>query len=383
MVSLLVEKINGFFRYKYVRNQSLRKSGLSYALPIGNSDSSIGYLGWVGYGNYGDDVIFKTLESTFNQFPLKIADAVSVFETLVRRKRVEKCMSAYMLGGGTLIFRSQYIGPVEELVDEKKALFCFGTGVADTEYWKKSIDSQQVDSISERWISALKKFEYIGVRGPLSKLMLETKGVSDVEVIGDSALALGRHTKVRRHEGKTIGISVGAHDPVEGGQDVINEVLERFVVARSLEGFKIRFLQFSPMDYMHAKKISDRAGLVGADFISFDGNISSFSNAIADCDFVVGERLHSVVIAAAFGVPFVALSYQPKCVDFARSIDCEEYLLNIDGLSFDRLNSAFSMAWEDRKIFREKLIAMADYYSEKQIFRAREIGFSLGMTSGK
>lgn len=383
MVSLFVEKINGFFRYKYARNQSLRKSGLSYALPIGNNDSSIGYLGWVGYGNYGDDVIFKTLESTFNQFPLKIADAVSVFETIVRRKRVEKNMSAYMLGGGTLIFRSQYIGPVEELVADKKALFCFGTGVADTDYWKKSLESKQVDTISERWVSVLKQFEYIGVRGPLSKLMLETEGISDVEVIGDSALALGRHTNVCRHEGKIIGISVGAHDPVEGGQDVINDVLERFVATRSLEGFKIRFLQFSPMDYVHAKKISDGAGLVGAEFVSFDGNISSFSNAIADCDFVVGERLHSVVIAAAFGVPFVALSYQPKCVDFAQSIDCEEYLLSIDGLSFDGLEGVFSRAWEGRKVFREKLIAMAEYYSEKQIVRARDIGFSLGISGGK
>jgi len=87
-----------------------------------------------------------------------------------------------------------------------------------------------------------------------------------------------------------------------------------------------------PHDMKTAREVARRAGLLHSpNLLLVDEKLSvaDILDAIAACDIIVGTRLHSLVLAVAAGVPFVAISYQPKVASFARRCGMEEYLLDI------------------------------------------------------
>ena len=57
-------------------------------------------------------------------------------------------------------------------------------------------------------------------------------------------------------------------------------------------------------------------------------DVDALQRSIAECDVLVGQRLHSVVLAAAVAVPAVAIDYRPKCRDFQLSIDREDWTVS-------------------------------------------------------
>jgi hypothetical protein len=337
----------------------------------------------VGYGNYGDDVIFDVIKSTFKDVSLKLSDAKPIWATLSKKSSSGMNLPAHLLGGGTLIFRSQYIDPIERLIENKSKIFCFGTGVADTGYWKKTIDAQKVDTLVARWVSALNSFDYIGVRGPLSKKMLEDFNIKNVEIIGDSALAINILNVKKQSTSSTIGISIGSHDPIGRNQSEINDVIATFVKEKSLSGFDFCFLQFSEMDKIHAQEIVRKSGISSAELVNFSGDISAFSQSIQHCSFIIGQRLHATVMAAAFNIPFISLGYQPKCQDFAQSIDCSEYLIDVNDIDIEVLSQKFDLAWAERKQYTSLLKEKVSHYSQLQNLRAKEISKCLRDRSGK
>jgi polysaccharide pyruvyl transferase WcaK-like protein len=99
---------------------------------------------------------------------------------------------------------------------------------------------------------------------------------------------------------------------------------------------------------------------------------------LARCCVVVVSRLHAGILAALSETPVVALEYQPKCRDFALSIDDERSLIRTDRLSAGvlvervlatvadseriRLNTAAAVA-----VLRDRLLA--DYADARHQFK--------------
>ena len=61
----------------------------------------------------------------------------------------------------------------------------------------------------------------------------------------------------------------------------------------------------------------------------------------------VAARLHANVFAAIQGVPVVALSYNPKVMEFMRWLGCPEYALGLDGLSAESIMGALGRRLSD------------------------------------
>ena len=61
--------------------------------------------------------------------------------------------------------------------------------------------------------------------------------------------------------------------------------------------------------------------------------------SVAQFDVVLCEKLHVGVVAACRGVPFVALKYRSKVLDFCRSIGWEDFCVGLEDLTPDRLSA--------------------------------------------
>ncbi|MEK6282025.1 MAG: polysaccharide pyruvyl transferase family protein, partial [Acidobacteriota bacterium] len=77
---------------------------------------------------------------------------------------------------------------------------------------------------------------------------------------------------------------------------------------------------------------------------------------LAQCDVVLGMRLHSIIFAANAGVPTVALAYDPKIESVMKQLKCEEFAVAIDALEASKLVERIIQARRDSADLRERLL---------------------------
>jgi polysaccharide pyruvyl transferase WcaK-like protein len=69
----------------------------------------------------------------------------------------------------------------------------------------------------------------------------------------------------------------------------------------------------------------------------------------------VGMRVHSIILSASMRVPVVGLAYQPKVRFFLSSNGLEDYCIQFDEFSADKLEAIISRAWQERDQIRGHL----------------------------
>ncbi|WP_234881532.1 polysaccharide pyruvyl transferase family protein, partial [Mycolicibacterium smegmatis] len=168
----------------------------------------VGYLGWHGRGNLGDDAIYDAVcaqlpGAGFVDLPVlpgeRLRAVVSGRNRLLRR-------SAQVIGGGTLIGRRHWrrvAGHGLKLTGTHGS-YAIGVGVEDPVFEGRRSGSGP-DEL-RRWIPLLSRFRVVSVRGPRSAQLLADAGL-EVTVAGDPALLLDR-PQVVPQDG-VIGLNLG------------------------------------------------------------------------------------------------------------------------------------------------------------------------------
>lgn len=334
------------------RAARLRRLG-AYAKAYAGSRRRAAYLGWLNHENMGDEAMLEAYERAFPR-----ADLVEVPERILRLNGAARRLAAVraiVLGGGTLIGRHAYREAFERLLAASPSApaIMLGTGVEDPAF--HGANEPEMREELRRWSAILPRFVSVDVRGPRSRELLAEVGVN-ANVVGDPALLLAPEQPAPPPEDRVVGVNLSLSMEMWGGrpQEVVGALAGalRPLVA---EGWTVRFVPLWPADVESARALERELGRtveVTEGFL----HLPTLLDALAGCRLFAGQKLHSVVLASAMNVPSVMLEYHPKCRDFQRSVEREEWTVRTDGIAAEAIVERLAALDADYDEHRRRLI---------------------------
>ena len=283
----------------------------------------LAYVGWNGRGNTGDDAIYDAVSEAVA--PVATVDPFPVFTRDLARAWRGWRDAHLLLGGGTLVGRSvwrQTLRYKASPLVKQQPWFMLGAGVEDPSFQGRHSYSGGGREL-RRWPSLLGRFHRVTVRGPRSQELLADVGVAS-EVVGDPALLLEGAGGSPAAAG-VVGVTLGYGSDLWGHDHERVEAAVLGCVRRlRYRGWRVRLIAMNRDDAEFHGRLASGVPVETA------ATPEAYVRAAGECDVMVAERLHAMVLSAAAGTPFVGLEYQPKCADFARSVGWEPWMVRTD-----------------------------------------------------
>lgn len=320
------------------------------------------YMGWTGHQNLGDEVLYeahKTLFPNLRFIPFRKLSPASSLIRLVRRKG----FAAGFLGGGTLINQSPaWIDYIKRVQAYGLPVYCFGTGVTEDKF---KFDFEKTNL--KQWTPVLDTMPFVGIRGPRSMELLESVSFRKAKQIGDTALALAPAKMFAKKRNKVIGLNYGISRKTLMWGDNKNYTKQITAIIKGLieQGYEIRLLPVWPDDIESNTSLLKYAGSKRCSMrIAYD-NLNDYNKELNECSFFIGQKLHSTIFACMQRIPSIMIEYQPKCMDFMRSINLEDYVIKTSECTPDKIIEMIDLLSGNYDRIRETI--------DKQIIRYQEI----------
>lgn len=323
------------------------------------SKNKISYVGWVGQGNIGDEALYLVSKSLLKDYDLSL-DCLWPGQNKVQRFIRNYGSKVTFFGGGTIIPLWFTKG-----ANKKRQLnIAFGLGVRNPSFWG-NFEPSVINDLRE-W-----KLDHIGVRGYISQKILADWGIES-EVIGDPVLHLNRTEYKDISKNNSVVINIGKSEGKIHGFDETRVLKEVTKFCKYLEnkGYNLILIPFWSKDVDYMKELHGQLkratfkNYVNNDIVKYEA-ITEIMDIISRCDFLVGEKLHSLVLSAACYKPFISLEYRPKCLDFTSSVGLEEYNIRTDLLSFEILVEKYIDLMKNEKVIIDKLTRNVNHYKNK------------------
>jgi len=300
---------------------------------------SLGYIGIVGIHNLGDEAVYEAIRGYFYPFPVMHCRPPR-YPRFLRDRVANKPHVGKILGGGTLIGCGSLHGnpcldEFERATGRSAATFVFTTGVSGIDFADREGAKKQM---LDRWQNSLRRAAYIGVRGPDSAATLHGWGLR-AEVIGDAACRFVQPESYWQPTKRKLGINVGrsANEFPE-----LYESMATFIADRARERWEVEFFVVWPEDLIIAEKVIRLAGIDQPRIHKVYRHIGRYLSLIRQMQVFVGLKLHSVILAMCAGVPSLMLDYNPKCLDFMKSVGMETFNLQLNDVTPGMLDEKFA-----------------------------------------
>jgi hypothetical protein len=330
--------------------------------------------------NFGDILVGQAVEDLLgglNLIRLMPSRGVRALDSAVGLRRLTRYCC---LGGGTLIFsprgRWGWLDALEYISARTQPLCVIGTGVLDPRfsrgtYLPTSEPPPAPAEHHEAWIACLKRFPFVSVRGVESRRTLAEYGFPDAEIVGDPALYYARTTlEDRPAPSRRIGLNLSGYSSFFGNsQETTVRTLTDVVRRLDREGWTITLIPTIPDDHRDAVEVARQVGSSRIEVVADYLNRRKVFDAIAAQDLFVGVKLHTVIAACCVQTPAIMIAYQPKGIDFMRTMDLEAQLIRSDELDVDRLMALIQATLADSERIRRH------EFDQCQEFRNRLLGF--------
>lgn len=291
------------------------------------------YLGWLGFNNVGDELMWELFRgharkhwgSGYDIIP-SLPDAAC--------ERVHQ-YDAVVLGGGSLLI-PHYIELLHLAVKAGKPVWVWGSGYDGMEKAPAPVLSVYGARTRRQLVDIANHAAFFGVRGPLTYQALADAGIpmGRIRVTGDPGMLL-RLQAPKPHPEKEhiIGINWGtALGKVYGGDELrVEHALTAAAKEWIRQGCRISIYSVWDRDREPcrrlAEKINDRKHVQVEDRIL---PANQLMRNISKCRFTVNFKLHANIMSHAAGVPFICLGYRLKCFDYVHSVDLPEAIVPMD-----------------------------------------------------
>lgn len=307
--------------------------------------------GYYGYNNTGDELILKAVLSELKSINNKLNFVVlsanpketellhevrSVYRFNPIRVIKEIRKSEILISGGGGLF--------QDVTSKKSIIYYLGIILIAKIFSKKVIIySQGIGPINSRLNIlftkfVLKKVDFITVRDKESKYLLNSFGIDNVVVKSDPVVSLDlSEFKKTQYEERKVGIVVRN---IENNRykEIIANVADRIIREKKL---KVIFIPFQvESDLKIAEEIRN---MMKEDSTILNINkdkywLKEIVSQISSLRLLIGMRLHSIILAVKFDIPYVAISYDPKIANFLKSINYER-MINLKNLNETNLLS--------------------------------------------
>ena len=326
--------------------------------------------GYYGYGNAGDEAVLSGLITGFRSAApagdlelTALSGSPSETRTAHGIRAVDRYRPAALLpaiarcdlflsGGGSLLQDVSsahsifyYLGVVKmaQMLGKKTMFIAQGIGPLSLPR-------------SRRLVAAVaNKLDAITVRDPDSAQLLREIGVTrpPMEVTADPALLLSAPGAARN--GNSFGVALRSWH----GQESLG-VQVAAACAASLGAHKPLLLPMQDVsDRLSAEQFRQTwlGQPTAATLCSTIDGLGPLLSIIAGCDMMVGMRLHALILAAAAGVPSVALSYDPKVSAFMQASGQGDAVYDLNAPDLDQLAALLACVWAERNARADALHA--------------------------
>ncbi len=86
---------------------------------------------------------------------------------------------------------------------------------------------------------------------------------------------------------------------------------------------------------------------------------------ISQCEFAILERLHAVIFSSIFGLPFMAINYDPKVLSHCTETNMEQYMLSLDNFDKDTAVNTFEALYNNRDNISNQLLSVVNNKYER------------------
>jgi polysaccharide pyruvyl transferase WcaK-like protein len=342
---------------------------LSYFNPF---RKKVGYFGWTGRGNLGDEALFTTIRKLLRPV------ALVKFHKFYRKGKFleaaqETMLSGFMMGAGTLINSRGLLPIMKHFLEKRVPTFVFGAGVLDPEFYCQF--PKYPNDMSE-WVEYLESCKSVSVRGPLSAKSLADYGYKDVRIVGDPVLSCAADVMPIPKRSNIIGINFGTTRDGSylwgrSDENVIRFVIQLadILIGRGLE------VHFFPVWKNDVSTVLSATKRVKSDVKIWphSQNILDYLKAMEEVDVFIGEKLHSVIGALCAYKPSIMLAYQSKCLDFMKSVGLDDYTIRTDRLDLEQVLFKIDTIWESYETYRNSLFKEISKLKQIQKQIANEI----------
>ena len=323
--------------------------------------------GYYGYGNAGDEAVLAGLVTGFrsaatvkeleivalsgNPQETRTAHGISAadrYRPAALLSEIAHC-DLFLSGGGSLLQDVTsahgifyYLGVVRlaQLLGKKTMFIAQGIGPLKLARSRKLV------------ASVANKLNAVTVRDPQSAQLLREIGVTrpPIEVTADPALLLSPSASPRiGGRGASFGVALR---PWQGQDALGTQVAEACM--KSLRGQRPILLPMQtasdlPISQQFAQNWTPAEGQANdATLCSTTNGLGPLLSIIAGCDMMVGMRLHALILAAAAGVPSVALAYDPKVTAFMQASGQSDAVYDLNAPDLDTLAALLARVWAER-----------------------------------
>lgn len=296
------------------------------------------YIGWVGFGNYGDDLcrdLFLSRMTTATKDHGIELEVRSIFPStnFDERDLLRIRPDLVVLGAGSL-FEPIYLRPLVYAGQKSIPTVIWGSGV---DLLSETLDPLAISPDTAYMIrQVVNNSRLVGVRGPRTLEILHGLGCAHptLHISGDPGLLFAedpaeqefsRHRPVLSSVPATIGVNWGtALNRVFGG----NEQLAQRQLAEALREltnrYKVIIYPIWERDTSHCQRLADQVGASNQLACLNLPTVAELKNLYSQCLFTINLKLHANVFSASFNCPFIPLAYRSKTLDFAESMEYDD-----------------------------------------------------------